>query len=307
MTIAIDTLYRFLFTNAPVKGQLVQLPNTWRTITHTAKKHAHPERVLEILGEMTAACTLLSANLKFDGSMIMQIHGDGPVRLLVVESRADLTIRATAKIDEHATIEPDMSLQQLLNQHGRARFAITLDPNDRQPGQTPYQGIVPLEGDTMADVLMHYMRTSEQLETHIQLNANRELAAGLLLQKLPMHGGNQNSEQAGHIWEELIAIVQTLNPNELMQTAPDTLLHQLFWQHPIEHSTEQTVQFGCTCTPQKVTNMLHMTGEEEVMDMLNEDQQVEVVCDFCGQTYHFDHASIRALFESEQGNITKLH
>ena len=132
MTLPTDTLYRFLFANAPVKGELVQLPNTWRTITQTAKKRAYPAVVTEILGQMTAACTLLSANLKFDGSMIMQIHGDGPIQLLVVECRSDLTIRATAKVAENANIDAQMDLQTLLNQNGNARFAITLDPNERQ-------------------------------------------------------------------------------------------------------------------------------------------------------------------------------
>ena len=163
MTLPTDTLYRFLFDNAPVKGELVQLTNTWHTITHTAKKRAYPAVVTEILGQMTAACTLLSANLKFDGSMIMQIHGDGPIQLLVVECRSDLTIRATAKVVENIAIDAAMSLQKLLNQHGKARFAITLDPNDRQPGQQPYQGVVPLHGDSIAEILMHYMSTSEQL------------------------------------------------------------------------------------------------------------------------------------------------
>ena len=131
MTLPTDTLYRFLFANAPVKGELVQLPHTWHTITHTAKKRAYPAVVTEILGQMTAACTLLSANLKFDGSMIMQIHGDGPIQLLVVECRSDLTIRATAKVAENANIDAQMDLQTLLNQNGNARFAITLDPNER--------------------------------------------------------------------------------------------------------------------------------------------------------------------------------
>ena len=173
MTLPTDTLYRFLFANAPVKGELVQLPHTWHTITHTAKKRAYPAVVTEILGQMTAACTLLSANLKFDGSMIMQIHGDGPIQLLVVECRSDLTIRATAKVAENANIDAQMDLQTLLNQNGNARFAITLDPNERQPGQQPYQGIVPLHGETIAEILMHYMSASEQLDTHIELAARQ--------------------------------------------------------------------------------------------------------------------------------------
>lgn len=302
-----DTLYRFLFADAPVKGELVQLPITWRTIMNTATHRAYPPVVAELLGQMTAACVLLSANLKFDGSMIMQIQGNGEVPLLVVECRADLTVRATAKVAEHAEIGDGDDFQTLVNPHSDARFAITLDPNNRQPGQQPYQGIVPLHGDTVAEVLMHYMRTSEQLETHIQLTANPYQCAGLLLQKLPLHGGKQTDAQNAALWDELIAITQTLNGDELRQTNSDTLLHRLFWQYPFEHSTTESVQFGCTCSPKKVSDMLVMLGEEEVLSMPDEQGQVEVACDFCGQRYHFSEAQVRGLFAPNPQPHTTLH
>ena len=307
MTLPTDTLYRFLFANAPVKGELVQLPHTWHTITHTAKKRAYPAVVTEILGQMTAACTLLSANLKFDGSMIMQIHGDGPIQLLVVECRSDLTIRATAKVAENANIDAPMDLQTLLNQNGNARFAITLDPNERQPGQQPYQGIVPLHGETIAEILMHYMSASEQLDTHIELAANSHSCAGVLLQKLPLHGGVQSESQNLHVWDELCSIVKTVGSEELLNTDADTLMHRLFWQYPLEHSTEQNVQFGCTCSPQKVTDMLKMLGEDEASDMLSEQNHVEVSCDFCGQTYELTAEQVRALFDPNVEPTSQLH
>ena len=307
MTLPTDTLYRFLFANAPVKGELVQLPHTWHTITHTAKKRAYPAVVTEILGQMTAACTLLSANLKFDGSMIMQIHGDGPIQLLVVECRSDLTIRATAKVAENANIDAQMDLQTLLNQNGNARFAITLDPNERQPGQQPYQGIVPLHGETIAEILMHYMSASEQLDTHIELAANSHSCAGVLLQKLPLHGGVQSESQNLHVWDELCSIVKTVGAEELLNTDADTLMHRLFWQYPLEHSTEQNVQFGCTCSPQKVTDMLKMLGEDEASDMLSEQNHVEVSCDFCGQAYELTAEQVRALFDPNVEPTSQLH
>ena len=307
MTLPTDTLYRFLFANAPVKGELVQLPHTWHTITHTAKKRAYPAVVTEILGQMTAACTLLSANLKFDGSMIMQIHGDGPIQLLVVECRSDLTIRATAKVAENANIDAPMDLQTLLNQNGNARFAITLDPNERQPGQQPYQGIVPLLGETIAEILMHYMSASEQLDTHIELAANSHSCAGVLLQKLPLHGGVQSESQNLHVWDELCSIVKTVGAEELLNTDADTFMHRLFWQYPLEHSTEQNVQFGCTCSPQKVTDMLKMLGEDEASDMLSEQNHVEVSCDFCGQAYELTAEQVRALFDPNVEPTSQLH
>lgn len=309
MPLQADTLHRFLFDNAPVKGELVQLPNTWRTILHAAKKRAYPQVVTELLGQMTAACALLSANLKFDGSFIMQIHGDGPVQLLVAECRADLTIRATASLAENAIINDNMGLNELLNLHGNARFAITLDPNNRQEGQQPYQGIVPLMGETMAEILMHYMRTSEQLDTYIDLAADADNCAGILLQKLPLHGGSQNhnENQNLHVWDELDAIVQTLSPDELLNAPAETLLHRLFWQYPFEQVTTQDVLFGCTCSPQKVANMVKMLGMDEACDMIDEDNRMEVGCDFCGQTYVLSGEQVRALFDPAAEIKPQLH
>ncbi|TDR31639.1 Hsp33 family molecular chaperone HslO [Hydromonas duriensis] len=289
-----DTLHRILFQNAPVKGELVQLPSTWQCLLSTNRKRHYPVVVERLLGEMLAASVLLSANLKFDGSLIMQIHGDGPIQLLVTECRADLTVRAMAKLRDDAVCNDDLTLKQLINVNNQARFAITLDPNDKQPGQQPYQGIVPLEGDTIAEVLMHYMRTSEQLDTHIQLASSHESCAGLLLQKLPLHGGNNTDENA-HTWDELNHIALTLSNEELLNTPSETILHQLFWQYPIEQHTTQDCQFGCTCSPAKVSNMLTMLGEEEALSMV-EQAQVEVACDFCGQEYILSEAQVRQLF-----------
>ncbi len=181
-----DTLQKFIFDNAAVRGEFVEISDTWREIqTH----HAYPNAVKTVLGEMVAAAALLSANLKFNGSIIMQIHGDGPVRLLVAECDSDLRIRATAKIAPETPIADDTGLMALLNAHGKGRFIITLDPADKLPGQQPYQGIVPLDGENMATVIENYMLRSEQLDTRLWLGANNDISRGLLLQKLPRHSG----------------------------------------------------------------------------------------------------------------------
>ncbi|MGB5108277.1 MAG: Hsp33 family molecular chaperone HslO [Formosimonas sp.] len=300
-----DTLHRFIFQNAPVKGELVHLPNTWRDMRAHRR---YPAVVEKLLGEVVAASALLSANLKFDGSLIMQIHGDGPVELLVAECRSDLSIRATAKVREHAQTNTDMTLTDLVNVSGQGRFAITLDPNNRQEGQQPYQGIVPLAGNSMADVIMHYMQTSEQLDTVVQLAADGDNAAGFLLQRLPSHGGGLNVEFAQN-WEDLEAIARTLSHDELLNNDTDTLMHRLFWEHVRDVHTTEPVQFACTCSPTKVLNMLTMLGEEEAFEMIDEDNEVNVSCDFCGQNYVLSAAQVRALFEpdADVGTLGKLH
>ncbi len=162
-----DTLQKFLFDAAPVRGELVRMEATWQEVLG---RHSYPAPVRRLLGEMMAAAALLSANLKFNGALVMQLHGDGPVRMLVVECLSDLSMRATAKLAEDAQIADDATLAQMVNAHGHGRFAITLDPKDKLPGQQAYQGIVPLADAhgplaSISAVLEHYMQASAQLDT----------------------------------------------------------------------------------------------------------------------------------------------
>jgi len=169
MTNTPDTLQKFIFESAAVRGELVDMSATWREVL---ARHHYPVAVKRLLGQMVSAAALLSANLKFNGSLVMQVHGDGPVRLLGVECDSDLRLRATAKLNSEFAIAEDAGLQALVNAHGRGRFIITLDPAEKVPGQQPYQGIVPLDGDDVATVIEHYMLRSEQLDTKLWLAAD---------------------------------------------------------------------------------------------------------------------------------------
>ncbi|HEU4775579.1 MAG TPA: Hsp33 family molecular chaperone HslO, partial [Telluria sp.] len=231
-----DTLQKFIFDNAAVRGEFVEISDTWREIQ---QRHNYPSAVKTVLGEMVAAAALLSANLKFNGAIIMQIHGDGPVRLLVVECDSELRIRATAKLTEGAAVADDASLTDLLNASGHGRFVITLDPADKMPGQQPYQGIVPLDGDDMATVIENYMLRSEQLDTRLWLGADEHVSRGLLLQKLPRHSGKddqvvQASEAEDlETWNRAVMLASTLKQPELLSTDIQTLMNRLFWEETI--------------------------------------------------------------------------
>ncbi|KOR08596.1 Hsp33 family molecular chaperone HslO, partial [Burkholderia cenocepacia] len=175
-----DQLQKFMFNAAPVRGEIVSLRNTWQEVL---ARRDYPAPVRTVLGEMMAACALLSANLKFHGTLIMQIFGDGPVQMLVVQCGSDLSMRATAKFsgDAAQTISDDTSFAALVNASGHGRCVITLDPADKLPGQQPYQGIVPLNGvdgplESVSQVLEHYMHHSEQLDTRLWLAADRDRA-----------------------------------------------------------------------------------------------------------------------------------
>ena len=292
-----DTLQKFMFEDSAVRGELVEISDTWRQVQ---SRHDYPKAVKILLGEMLSAAALLSANLKFNGSIVMQIHGDGPVKLLVVECDSELRLRATAKMAADAVVDEDATLPQLVNQHGNGRFVITLDPQDKLPGQQAYQGIVPLDGDTVATVIEHYMFRSEQLDTKLWLAANDDVSRGLLLQKLPSEGGHMPSGKDGlETWDRTVMLASTVKNEELLSTDISTLMHRLFWEETIRVFDPKHPSFHCSCTREKVGNMLKMLGRSEVEAALEDLGQLGINCDFCGQHYAFDKVDCAQLFVDE--------
>lgn len=276
-----DTLSRFIFENAPIRGETVRLQSTWNAVL---ERHDYPPLLLGILGELMAASALLTATLKLNGSMIMQIQGNGPVSLLVVECQGDMSLRATAKWEGERL---QGTLQDLV---GDGRFVITLDPRD---GKQAYQGIVPLEGDSVAEILQNYMTRSEQLETRLWLTANDDTAAGMLLQKLP-----DQPEQDTDAWNRACQLADTVKPAELRMDT-ETLLHRLFNEEDLRLFDPQPVTFHCGCSREGVSRVLRMLGKEEVRSILEERGKIEVHCEFCNQRYTFDPIDTEQVFATD--------
>ncbi|MGZ5818899.1 MAG: Hsp33 family molecular chaperone HslO [Burkholderiaceae bacterium] len=292
-----DTLQKFMFENTAVRGELVELSETWKQVQ---ARTDYPNAVKTLLGEMLAAAALLSANLKFNGALIMQIHGDGPVRLLVVECDSELQLRATAKLVPNAIIDDEATLPQLVNVTGQGRFVITLDPKDKLPGQQPYQGIVPLDGDSTASVIENYMLRSEQLDTKLWLAADANVARGLLLQKLPNEGGiDVPVDDELEAWNRTVALASTLGKEELLSTDISTVMRRLFWEETIRIFDPKHPHFHCSCTREKVGNMLMMLGQDEIKSALAEMESLAIDCEFCGQHYDFDKVDCAQLFAVE--------
>lgn len=291
-----DQLLKFSFAPDRVRGESVQLTQAWQRII---QNHSYPAPVRRLLGEMTAATALLASNIKFDGTLTLQIHGDGPVRLLVVECQADLRLRATAKIAEGAVLPDDADLTTLVNAHGRGRCVLTLDMRNRLPGQQPYQGIVPLLGSSIAQAIETYMHSSEQLQTRLWLAANDTVASGLLLQKLPDEGGVQTSAPAADeddTWTRLTLLASTVTAQELLQLSPQKQLHKLFWQEHVYFTPVLRPRFECTCSRQRIGRMLLSLGRAEVDSILTEQGRVSVTCDFCNAQQSFDAVDVGELF-----------
>ncbi len=305
-----------MFEASLVRGEIVRLNKAWKTIQ---ERRQYPEVINRHLGEMVAAGALLSATLKFDGTLILQAQGTGPVRLLVVECTADLKVRATIKLNPNIdtnNIPSNASLSDLINPDGKGMLVITLDPSKQQEGQQAYQGIVPLiDGDkpieTIAQAIMVYMRNSEQLQTHIWLASNSEYCAGILLQRLPKVGGklvddSKSEEDLVDDWNRLQMLANTTSNDELLSTSPETMMRRLFqeeseWQG-VRSFPLRSVAFDCQCSRKRVGNMLLMLGIEEVESILAEQGKVETECDFCGQHYHFDPVDCAQLFKANNAN-----
>jgi molecular chaperone Hsp33 len=277
-----DSLQRFLFEHAAIRGELVHLDTTWRTVL---ERHDYPPAVRALLGELMAAAALLSATLKFNGSLILQIQGSGPVNLLVVESTSEHTLRGMAQWSE---LPATHSFPALV---GEGRFVITIDP--REGGQR-YQGIVSLEGETVSAVLENYLIRSEQLDSRLWLAADTQQAAGMLLQRLP---GKHDEDT--DMWSRTTQLGATITRDELLRLPAHEIIHRLYHEEDVRLFDTQPVRFHCSCSRQRVTNVLRMLGYDEVRSILRERGAVDVDCEFCNQHYTFDPVDAEQLFAAE--------
>ena len=305
-----------MFEGLPVRGMLVRLTDGWQEILRRRQQAGgYPAAVTELLGEMTAAATLMQANIKFNGALILQVQGDGPVKLAVAEVQPDLSLRATATVT--GEVAADAPLSHMVNVNNQGRCAITLDPKDRLPGQQPYQGVVPLFGDRheklekLSEVIEHYMLQSEQLDTRLVLAANDQVAAGLLIQRLPLQG-QDNLSGAGAIardedqigvnedYNRIAILAASLKREELLTLDADTILRRLFWEEDVRRFDPLTgangPRFACSCSRERVGGMLRSLGREEIESIIAEQGQVEVGCDFCGAQYRFDPVDAAQVF-----------
>ena len=308
-------LHKFLFDGLPVRGSIVRLTDAWTDILARREANrltgAWPVPVAELLGQMAAAGALMQSNIKFNGALVLQIFGDGPVKVAVAEVQHDLGLRVTAKVVGDVAF--DARLADMVNRGNKGRCAITLDPRDRFPGQQPYQGVVPLHGDRrekldkLSEVLEHYMLQSEQLDTKLVLAADSKVAAGLLIQRLPVQGeGNlagslvsrANEDEIGvnEDYNRIATLAASLTRNELLELDVDTILRRLFWEEKVLRFEPQTPRFACTCSRDRVANMIRGLGQAEADSIVAEQGEIDVACDFCGQQYRFDAVDAAQLF-----------
>ena len=322
-------LHKFLFDGLPVRGMVVRLTDAWVEILRRRASNTttgpYPAAVQELLGEMTAAGVLMQSNFKFDGALVLQILGDGPVKLAVAEVQSDLSLRSTATLA--GDVPAQATLSQMVNVDNKGRCAITLEPRTKFPGQQPYQGVVPLHGDhnekleKFSAVLENYMLQSEQLDTTLVLAANDKVAAGLLIQRMPRKGeanlaagkaeqANEDEIGVNEDYNRISILASSLTRDELLTLDVDTILRRLFWEEKLLRFTpeqgEHGPRFACNCSRERVAKMIRGLGADEAADILQERTTIEVGCEFCGTQYRFDAVDVAQIFVVQEGQPAML-
>ncbi|GAA0238612.1 Hsp33 family molecular chaperone HslO [Rhodanobacter caeni] len=271
-----DVLHRFLLERAGVRGVLVRLGPAWREV---AARADYPAPLRELLGQTLAASALLTGNIKLDGALSIELKTQDALRLLFAECTDQGRLRGLARWSD--PLPPALALDAL----GDAVLAITIGSVER--GQR-YQGLVALQQADLAGVLENYFIQSEQLPARIVLAADGEHAVGLMLQKLPDEGG-RDAAHDDDAWNRVTHLTATLGKAEMLSTAPEQLLYRLFHEESVRLFEPRPLGFGCTCSRERVSAMLRSLGRDEVEAALAaRDGEIEVICEFCAQQYHFD-------------------
>lgn len=268
-----DDSYRFLFENADIRGETVILDNVLKDLLAT---HEYGPGVQKLLGEFAAATVVISNNLKFDGKVVLQGRGDGPISLIMVECSSDGHIRGIAR---GALDAPDGSLRTHL---AEGVLTLTIEP---EIGQR-YQGIIAIQRDELADVLSDYFAQSEQLATKFWLSTRAGASAGLMLQQLPKQSVTSEEARLDQ-WQTLCALADTMTPDELLDTETDRLLFRLFNEWDVKRFEPKRIRFSCNCSRDRSLNAIRLLPDHEITELFEEQQTVTMNCEMCGESYHF--------------------
>lgn len=275
-----DQIQRIMFDELDIRGVVSGLK---KTCSDCFENHDYPSVIKQVLGEMLAAVSLLSSNLKFEGRLILQAQGQGNVRLLMAETNQHRDVRAIARLE--GEVPDNATFTELLP---KGQVVLTIEPENGQR----YQGVVPLGGENLAKCLESYFVSSEQLPTYVQLASDGETAAGLMLQVLPAEGSGQDD------WERISLLASTLKSDELLELDNETLLYRLFHEETCRLYEPDSVQFTCTCSRERSLASLKLVGKDDFFELLKEEGMIDVNCQFCNRHYRFDQTDVEALFST---------
>ncbi|WP_325891154.1 Hsp33 family molecular chaperone HslO [Grimontia sp. NTOU-MAR1] len=288
-----DSLHRYLFDGVSVRGELVQLSDSFQQLTGSKD---YPAPVKDLLGELMVATSLLTATLKFEGSITVQIQGDGPVSLIVINGNHNQVLRGTARWN--GELPETATLPELM---GKGHIVITIEPEQGER----YQGIVGLEGNTLQECLEDYFARSEQLKTRLWLRTgeveDKSKAAGMLLQVLPDGIGNEDD------FDHLAKLTETVKDEELFNLEAEEVLYRLYHQENVKVYEPKIVTFKCSCSRERSASAIAAIERQEVEKMVAETGNIKLHCDYCGADYEFDSVDISAIFNQNGPSSEAVH
>ena len=273
-----DQLHRFIIENTAVRGEIIHLDATWQAVLERAD---YPDSVRSILGEAMAACALLASTIKFKGSLILQIRGNGPLHLLVVQTTSEGGMRAIARWQDEV---PDHNLNSIF---GEGQMVMTIEPEEGEA----YQGIIALQGEHLKHAIEAYFTQSEQLNTQLWLSANEHRCSGLLLQEMPESEGDNMDA-----WQKANTLAATITNKELLNLPATEVLHRLFHEDDVRVFDAEPLYFRCGCSRDRISTMLLSLGSLEVHDIIEEQGQITIDCEFCNAHYEFDKVDVETIF-----------
>lgn len=280
-----DSSQRFIFDNLHVRGEIVHLNDTFKTII---EQRNYPKGLQKLIGEALLACVLITGGLKFKGEIGLQFHGDERLPLLLVKCDDELKVKAVAKFKE-----PNSENELIDYQEAFKSGKLVLNINKYNSTQT-YQSIVPIKSGNLAENIMYYFAQSEQIPTQIHLAVDDNYAAGMLLQLMP----GENTQSREHFWEYAVKIAETITDKELFTLDNQEILYRLYHESNLRLFEPRSVKFHCGCDVKKIHKALLMLGENEARQILLEKGIITVNCDFCNKLYSFDAIDITMLFKS---------
>ena len=285
-----DQLNRYLFDNVHVRGELVQVSNTYQEIINN---HDYPMAVNQLLGQLLAATSMLTALLKFEGDIAVQIQGDGPIPAMVVNGNDQQELRGVANITGEVT---STKLTELFK---KGYMVITITPKQGER----YQGIVAIDKDTLAECLEGYFEQSEQLKTHFWLRADDSNAAGLMIQALPEESDADDDDG----YDNLHQLSNTIKDEELFELEPQVILTRLYHQEDVRLFDPQSLSFNCTCSLERSGSAIISIGREEAESIISEQGSIQMHCDYCNTKYEFGSDEIAQLFHDPSENNDQVH
>ena len=288
-----DQLHRYLFEQFAVRGELVTVSETWKQIL---ANHNYPLPVKTLLGELLVATSLLTATLKFAGDITVQLQGDGPMTLAVINGNNQQQMRGVARVQ--GDVPENADLKTLV---GNGYLVITISPEEGER----YQGVVGLEGDTLAACLEDYFMRSEQLPTRLFIRTGevdgQPAAGGMLLQVLPAQDAQTND------FEHLATLTETIKAEELFNLSATDVLWRLYHEEEVTVYDPQSVEFKCTCSRERCAGALKTLPDEEIDSIMAEDGEIDMHCDYCGTHYVFNSMDIAEIRNNASPADPQVH